>query len=68
MWIYITALIFGLCLVGGVILFAWREGKQSARLDALKREIKERQRAQNINDNVRRMSIDSVRNKLQQTK
>ena len=68
MWTYITALIFGLILLGVLMFLARRDGTKSARLEALKREIKERQRAQTINDNVRRMSIDSVRNKLQQTK
>lgn len=68
MWTYITALIFGLCLFGGIVFFARKEAKSSARLDALKREIKERQRAQTVIDNVRRTDIDSVRNKLQQTK
>lgn len=68
MWIYITALIFGSGLVGLVVYLARQDATKSARLEALKREIKERQRAQTINDNVRRMSIDSVRNKLQQTK
>ena len=68
MWTYITALIFGLCLLFGLIHYARKESSNAARLEALKREIKERQRAQTINDNVRRMSIDSVRNKLQQTK
>lgn len=68
MWTCITALIFGLILLGVLMFLARRDGTKSARLEALKREIKERQRAQTINDNVRRMSIDSVRNKLQQTK
>lgn len=68
MWTYITALIFGLILLGVLMFLARRDGTKSARLEALKREIKERQRAQTINDNVRRMSIDSVRDKLQQTK
>ena len=68
MWTYITALIFGLWLLFGLIHYARKESSNAARLEALKREIKERQRAQTINDNVRRMSIDSVRNKLQQTK
>lgn len=68
MWLYLTALIFGLCLLSGVVVFARRDGQQSARLEALKREIKERQRAQNIIDNVRNADISSVRDKLQQTK
>lgn len=68
MWVYLAALIFGLILLGVLMFLARRDGTKSARLEALKREIKERQRAQTINDNVRRMSIDSVRDKLQQTK
>ena len=68
MWTYITALIFGLCLLWGMVYYARKEGAHAARLEALKREIKERKRAQTIIDNVRRTDIDSVRNKLQQTK
>lgn len=68
MWTCITALIFGLFLLWGIIHYARKEISNSARLDALKREIKERQRAQTIIDNVRRTDIDSVRDKLQQTK
>lgn len=68
MWTCITALIFGLCLLWGVIHYARKESSNAARLYALKCEIKERQRAQTIIDNVRRTDIDGVRNKLQQTK
>lgn len=68
MSIYITALIFSLVLLGFIIYFARQSGKTSARLDAIKREIKERERAQTIIDNVRNTPIDSVRDKLQQTK
>lgn len=68
MWTYITALIFGLCLLWGMVYYARKEAKKSERLDALKREAKEIARAQAINDAVRNMSIDSVRDKLQQTK
>lgn len=67
MW-YITALIFGFFLVSGIIYYARKESANAARLNALKREVKERQRAQTIIDNVRREPIDSVRDKLQQTK
>lgn len=67
MW-YLTALIFAFVLLGGIIYYARQEGKKSARLDALKREIKERERAQSILDNVARTNIDRVREKLQQTK
>lgn len=68
MWTYVTALIFGLSLLVALIYFVRQEAKKSARLDALKREIKERERASNIIDNVRNTSIDRVRDKLQQTK
>ena len=68
MWPYITALIFGLCLVSLVVFYARKSAKESARLEALKREIKERERAQSIIDNVRATPIDSVRDKLKQTK
>ena len=67
MW-YLTALIFGIFLLGGVICYARREAKHFERLESLKREAKEIARAQAINDSVRNMSIDSVRDKLQQTK
>lgn len=68
MWTYITALIFGLCLLWGVIHYARKESSNAARLEALKREIKERERANTIIDSVRNMSIDRVRDKLNQTK
>lgn len=68
MWIYLIALIFGLSLLGGIVYLARQEGKKSARLEALKRELKERERATSIIDNVRNTPIDSVRDKLQQTK
>lgn len=68
MWTYITALMFGLFLLFGIIHYARKESANSARLDALKRELKERERANTIVDNVRRMSIDRVRDKLNQTK
>lgn len=65
---YITALIVFICLLGVLIYFVRQEAKKSARLDALKREIKERERAQTILDNVARTNIDRVREKLQNTK
>lgn len=68
MWMYLAALIFGLSLLGGIIFLSRKEGKNSARLEALKNEIKERERAQTIINNVRNTSIDSVRDKLKQTK
>lgn len=68
MYIYLIALIFGLSLLGGIVYLARQEGKKSARLEALKNEIRERERAQTIIDNVRNTSIDGVRDKLKQTK
>lgn len=68
MWFLLAALIFGLCLLLGVVVFARRDGLHSARLAALKKEIQERERANRIIDNVRNTPIDRVREKLKQTK
>lgn len=68
MWIYIAALILVLFLLSLVVYYARRNGQQAARLEALKREVKERQRAQNIIDTVNRTDSNRVRDKLQQTK
>ena len=68
MWIYITALIFGSGLVGLVVYLARQDATKLARLEALKREIKERERAQSVIDTVRNTPIASVRDKLKQTK
>lgn len=68
MWLYITALAFLLALVGAVVYWARKSAKDSARLVALKRELKEKERAQTIVSSVRHSSIDSVRDKLKQTK
>ncbi|MBR4592131.1 MAG: hypothetical protein IKO35_02875 [Elusimicrobiaceae bacterium] len=67
MW-QIHGLIFGCSLLMLVVFLARQEGKKAARLAALKREAKEIARAQSIADSVYRMSADSVRNKLKQTK
>ena len=64
MWQYITALIFGYGLLGGLVYFARREAAKSARLDAIKKEIKERNRAQQIIDNVTAMDARTIRNRL----
>lgn len=68
MWVYLAALIFGTGLIGLIVYLAKQDATKSARLEALKREIKERERAETIISSVRQSSIDSVRNKLQQTK
>lgn len=68
MWPYITALIFGFGMLGLLVYFIRKDATKSARLDALKEEAKERQRAQSIISTVARTDIDRVRDKLQQTK
>lgn len=68
MWPYITALIFLLFLLWILVHFVRLDATKSARLAALKKEIKERSRAKKIVDTVRNTTIDRVRDKLQQTK
>lgn len=67
-WAYFTALFFGFGFLGILVYFIRQETAKSARLAALKQEIKERERAQSISDNVRNMPIDRVRQQLKQTK
>lgn len=64
MWWTIAALIFGLCSLTAVVVFARRDGRQSALLEALKREIKDRERANKIVTAVRNMDDDTVRDRL----
>lgn len=64
MWWTIAALIFGLCSLTAVVVFARRDGRQSARLEALKRELKERERANKIVNAVRNMDDNTVRERL----
>ena len=65
---YLFALVFGSGLILLVVYYAKQDGDRAERLAALKREIKERETAQTIMDNVRRADINSVCDKLQQTK
>ncbi len=67
MWYLLAAAIAG-GLLAGMVFYARQDAKRAERLAALKREAEERANAQSITDNVRRMSIDSVRDRLQQTK
>jgi len=67
MWPLIATVI-GCGLLLCLAFFARQDGKKSERLAALKREAKEIARAQGISDNVRRLSADSVRDRLKQTK
>ena len=64
MWPYITALIFLLFLLGSLVYFIRKEAEKSARLKAIKAEVKERARANEILDNVRNMDERTVRNRL----
>lgn len=64
MWPYITALIFLLFLLGILVYFIRKEAEKSARLKAIKAEVKERARANEILDNVRNMDERTVRNRL----
>ena len=64
MWFILAALIVGLCLLLGLVAFVYRAGRQSARLEALKREIKDRERASKIVNSVRNMDDDTVRERL----
>lgn len=67
MW-HVIALTFGCGLLVGLVFYARQEAKKSEKLAALKREAKEIARAQDISDSVRRLSADSVRDRLKQTK
>lgn len=64
MWFILAALIVGLCLLLGVVAFVYRAGRQSARLSALKREIKEREKANKILNAVRNLDDNAVRERL----
>ena len=55
---------FGLLLLA-VIALARSGGSKQAKLEAAIEEAKERNRANKIMDNVRNMSADDVRNRLQ---
>lgn len=60
--------IFGCVLLGSLVYWARQDGKKAERLAALKREIKEVQRVQNLTNHVRCDTIERVRGKLQQIK
>lgn len=67
MWTVIGLIcIFGLLLTAAFV-FARMNGKQAARLEALKAEAKERQRKNEIMDNVRNKPIDDVYSRLSDT-
>ena len=63
MWpVYIT--IFGLGLVGLVVYWARQEGKKSARLQALKQELRGVAHVQDVQRRIERMPVESVRKRL----
>ena len=64
MWPYITALIFLLFLLGILVYFIRKEAEKSARLKALKKEVREKQYAQNLISSVNAMDDNSVRDRL----
>ncbi|MBR2504719.1 MAG: hypothetical protein IKB61_02130 [Elusimicrobiaceae bacterium] len=67
MWAIIGLIcIFGLLLTAAIV-FARKNGKQAARLEALKAEAKERQRKNEIIDRVRNMPADDVYSRLSDT-
>jgi len=63
MW-QISGWLIGGVLLAMVIFFARQEGKKSARLSALKQEIREAARVQQIQQDVDRMAISDVRRRL----
>ncbi len=64
----VFGLLVGCGLLGVLVYFVRQDGKKAERLAALKQEIKEISRAQDITDAVGRMSAHCVRDKLKQTK
>ena len=69
MLLKISAIIGSVVAFLAALLFARRDGAKSEKLEQLRKEIereaKERERAQNIIDNVRNMSDDDVSKRLQ---
>lgn len=59
------ALVAFCALLYAVIKLSVENGRKAAKLDNLEREAKERQRASEIMDNVRRMDSATVRERLQ---
>lgn len=64
----VIGIIIGGGLLGVLVYFVRQDGKKAERLAALKQEIKEISRAQNITHAVERMPTCCVRDKLKQTK
>ena len=60
-----TACLAVIVLAGLALWLARRCGRQSARIEALKKEAQEYAKAQQISNRVRRMSMDDVRRRLQ---
>ena len=63
MW-QLTGGILALCFLSLLVYFIRAEGKKAERLEALKKEAKERARAQRITNNVNAMSADDARRRL----
>ena len=61
----LLALVAFCALIYVVIKLSVENGRKAAKLENLEREAKERQRASEIMDNVRRMDSATVRERLQ---
>jgi hypothetical protein len=66
---YITVFLVIEGLLAAIIILAGKNGSKSEKLEALKKELKQRaeeqERANRINENVGNMPIDDVRDRLQ---
>lgn len=67
MWTVFGLICILVLLLTVVIVYVRKNAKQAARLEALKAEAKERQRKNEIADNVRNMAADDVYSRLQDT-
>lgn len=67
MWTVIGLICILVLLLMVVIVYVRKNAKQDARLEALKAEAKERQRKNEIMDNVRNMAADDVYDRLSDT-
>lgn len=63
MW-YLVGGAFALCLLSLLVYFARQEGRKAERLEALKREAKERAREQRINNFAYSLTADDARRRL----
>ena len=67
MWTVIGLICIFVLLLTEIVMLSKKNGKENARLEALKAEAKERQRKNEIVDNVRNMAADDVYSRLSDT-